>query len=395
MNQKQTLTTVRVIVLIATLTQICTDIYTPSLPAIAHDLHTTLGQLQMTMALFMAGVAITNLIYGPLSEGIGRRYTLMIGISIALVGTLICLNSHSILALQFGRFIQGCGLGACNSLWRSIFRDTYSGAELVRVSAYLVNLLILSVILAPFIGGYFQQYLGWHATFVFLFCWMILVLLIVTKLFKETSQHHGAHRLNINFVKKSYRELLTNRRFMSFCGMIFFTYGGLFAWLTSGSVVMIHGIGITPVMFGYLMIFSGLATAVGGFVNAKLTNLISLNLIVILGLGMMVLSGVLIMLSMFIMGLNIYVVLVPTLLFVIGSTFIFMNCFAMAFEDVGHIAGYAGSLYASIQLLGGTVFASLLGHLSTNSPIPMASMFIASGVLAGGIYAYSHKYVSN
>ncbi len=256
------------------------------------------------------------------------------------------------------------------------------------MSAYLLNIAILSLVLAPFVGGYFQQYLGWHATFIFLFCWMILILFIVIKYFKETSQHHGKHQLNLRFVKKSYRELLTNYRFMSFCGMIFFAYGGLFAWLTSGSIIMIHGIGITPVMFGYLMIFSGLATGAGGLINAKLTHLISLNLILLIGLGMMILSGMLIILGVLIIGLNIYIILVPTLLFIVGSTFIFMNGFLLAFENVGHIAGYAGSLYASIQLLGGTVFASLLGHINTNSPIPMASMFIASGVLAGGIYLY-------
>ena len=92
-------------------------------------------------------------IYGPLSESVGRGYTLLIGI--AIVGMIICFNSQSIHSLQIGRFVQGCGLGAANCLWR--------------FSSYLVNLIILSILLAPFLGA-LQQYIGWHANFVFLLC---------------------------------------------------------------------------------------------------------------------------------------------------------------------------------------------------------------------------------
>ncbi|MDF1759019.1 MAG: multidrug effflux MFS transporter [Coxiellaceae bacterium] len=393
MTSKNTLITLAIIVLVATLPQISNDIYTPSLPAIAHTLKTTLGQSQLTMALFMLGVAITNLIYGPLSEGIGRRYTLITGLIIAGIGTIICITSPSIGLLQFGRFIQGCGLGACNALWRSIFRDNYSGKELARMSSFLLNFVILAMMLAPFIGGYMQQYLGWRATFILLFCWIFIVLFVVFKSYKESNTHHGAHRLKLKFIGKSYLEILTNRSFMAFAAINFFSYGGLFSWLTSGSMIFIKGIGITPVAFGYLMLSSGIATALGGLLNAQLLKRTSLNKLIIIGLCLMILSGLLIITGVACFGVNIVVVLIPTFIFITGSTLIFMNGFALAFESVGHIAGYAGAIYACIQLLGGAIFASVLSHLNTPSPIPMAIMFCISGLLSGSIFWLRHTSV--
>ena len=393
MHKKQTVILLSVIILIATLTQICTDMYTPSLPAIASDLKTSLGHAQLTMTYFMAGIAITTIIYGPLSEGIGRRKTIMLGIGIALIGSVLCILATNIYSLQVGRLVQGCGLGACNALWRTIFKDTYSSKEdMARVGSYVVNIFTLSIIAAPFLGGYFQQYLSWRYTFMFLLIWMLMVLGFLIFSFTETSQYHGKHRLNLNFFFKAYRELLSNRNFMSFSIMVFFTYGGLFAWLTAGPVILIHGIGITPVHYGYLIIIPGLMVALGGIVNAKLTKKITLPSIIKLALVMMVLSGICLLAAYYTIGLNIYMIIIPAMIFIFGSTFMFMNGFAMAFEDVAHIGGYAGSLYACIQLLGGVFFSSILGHLSTNSPVPLGLMFMASGVCAWFVYqAFASK----
>ena len=383
------------IVLVATLTQICTDIYTPSIPAIAHHLGTTIGQTQLTMTYFIAGVAFTNLIYGPLSEGIGRRWTLIIGISIAIIGTLLCLVSTNIHMLQAGRLIQGCGLGATAGLWRSIFRDTYSTEELAHKASFLTTFLIMSVILAPFLGGYFEQYLGWHATFIFLLCWMVFILLLILFKFEESNQHHGRHRLNLKFVYQSYRELLTHRLFIAYSVMIFLTFGGLFAWITAGPAILIHGVGIQPVYYGYLMLITGIATGLATMLNTKLLKRFSLHTIIVMGLLLMSLSGIALFIAYYSIGLYGAVVVIPAAVFVFGASFLFMNCFALAFANVGHIAGYAGALYACIQLLGGMIFSGILGHLNTSTPVPMAIMFSVSGIGAGLIYFIAGRHKNN
>lgn len=381
-NFKQYRVVLLIVLLIGTLVQITTDIYTPSLPAIAQALNADLGQSQWTMTFFIIGVTVTNLIYGPLSEVIGRRWTLMIGILIAVVGTAICVFAHSIHSFQLGRLIQGCGLGACAALWRTVFRDTFSGAALARAGSYLVNGIVLSVTLAPFVGGYFEHYLGWRATFGFLFLWQLMAVALIFFFFKESSVHHGMHRLKLSFFVKAYAELLTNNAFMVYSVLVFFAFGGLFAWLTAGPIVLIHGLNASPLLFGYLMLTTGAAMAAGAVINRRLTKKRSLPQVLNIGCTIMLAAGVVLLLQQFLFAPTIIGIMLPAACFVLGSTLVFPNSFALAFEKVGHIAGYAGSLYTSIQQLGGVVFSAILGHLSTSSPLPMALMFIASGVLA-------------
>ncbi len=383
--------TLLVILLVGTLTQIATDIYTPSLPAISQALHTTLGAVQLTMTWFILGVALTGLFYGPLSEVIGRRWAIIIGTVIAIIGSVVCLFAKDIMWLQIGRLIQGLGLGAASALWRSIFRDTYSGETMAKMASYLTNVIILSVIAAPFIGGYIEQYANWRVTFIVLLAWMIVVLFIVAFFFKETGQHYGKHRFSVKFLLSAYRELLLSRLFMGMCFCVLLTYGGLFTWITAGPVVLIHGAHISPVLFGYLSIFVGAAYSIGGTVNGKLVKKFGMTKMLISGWTLMLIAGLLTLLGKVIFGINVYVVLIPALLFLIGSTFIFANAVAAAFTPFGHIAGYAGSLYSSIQLLGGVIFTALLSHFNTSSQLPMGWMFVASGAFAMAVFVVIAK----
>ncbi len=383
---KKNNTLLLILLLMGTLTQISADIYTPSLAAIAHAFHATLGQVQLTMTWFIFGVAITGLIYGPLSEGIGRRSTIMIGLVIALIGTVFCLVAKNIIWLQMGRLIQGLGLGATSALWRSIFRDAYSGEEMARVASFLTNMIVVSVILAPFLGGYIQQYAGWHFVFIVLFMWIAFVLLTVVFLFKETGTHHGKHRLNAMFMFQAYRELLTSRLFMGMSISVLLTYGGLFTWITAGPIILIHGAKISPVVFGYLCILIGFSYVLGSTINSRCIKKEGIHFMLKVGWLIMFLAGLLTLLGYFIAGINVYVVLLPAFFFVLGTTFVFANAIAVAFTPFGHIAGYCGSLYSCIQLLGGVLFTALSSYFNTNSQLPMAWMFMASGLLAWVVF---------
>src|SRR5262245_49447650 len=115
-----------IILLIACMGQVASDIYTPSFVAIADSLHIRLIEVQLSMSIYMLGLALSQLVYGPLSEAFGRRLPLLAGLMILCLGGLICLFSFSIDQLILGRLIQGLGAGACIVLWRSIFKDVYS-----------------------------------------------------------------------------------------------------------------------------------------------------------------------------------------------------------------------------------------------------------------------------
>ena len=154
------------------------DLYTPSLPAIANALNVKVNAAQLTLSVFIFAVAISQFIYGILSDALGRKIILLAGILISLVGCILCMMANSIEALLIGRFIQGFGARACTSQWRAIFRDVYQGEMLAKMGAYLGNFLVFTVVAAPFLGGYLQNFFCWEANFFLTLCTLILLLMV-------------------------------------------------------------------------------------------------------------------------------------------------------------------------------------------------------------------------
>jgi len=204
------------------------------------------------------------------SDGIGRKLPLTIGISIMAAGSFTCVFASNIDILILGRFIQGCGAGACAALWRTVFRDVFTGEELAKYVSKLVIFVMFIVPAAPALGGYLQHYFDWRASFVFMSVYALIALISIIYGFKETSQHHHAEKLCLSYMINTFRQLLTSRIFMGVTVCTFLSYGAFFAWFTAGPVLLIHVVGISPVTFG-LMTFlgGGFAYGLAGWLNSK------------------------------------------------------------------------------------------------------------------------------
>ncbi len=372
-----------ILILVGCLSQISSDIYTPSVPAIAHHFSTSMSNVQLSMAIYMLGIALSLFFYGPISDGIGRRKPLIVGLFIMLAGTVVCLFATSATMLLIGRFIQGCGAGAGTGLWRSIFRDIFKGDQLAKYGSYFTMVLIAVIPGAPALGGYLQQYLGWQANFVFLLIYAGIAVTMVVVKFKESSTHHHPDRLKKEFVKKSFKELFTSRVFMGYSLCVFLTYGAFFSWFAIGPVLLIHQVGISPVAFGWINLVGGsLAMMLGGFINSRLVERVGAKNMLQLGWLIMVAAGVLMLLLKFIVGVNAVAIVIPLILFYLGTTLIWPNAFAGAMSPFGHIAGYAGAMYSVLQIGGGAALGLVASHVSAVNQLPMAIIFIVAPLLA-------------
>jgi Bcr/CflA subfamily drug resistance transporter len=371
-----------VIILAVCLTQFASDIYAPSLPHIATALSTRIDLVQWSMAIYMLGVALSQLIYGPLSEGVGRKGPLLIGLTVMLGGTLLCLFAPTIDLLILGRLVQGLGAGACAALWRSIFRDIFSGAELAKYGSYLTILVTFIVPAAPALGGYLQEYFGWRANFLFMTIYALVALLAIATGFQETNVHHHKERLKLSYVCKTFGELLTSRLFMGVTLCTFFSYGAFFAWFVTGPVLLIEKAGITPVAFGWITLLGGgSAYALAGFVNGKVVKRFGPASMMRTGWSIMILSGLLMLIGCLI-EINVWAIAVPITLFYFGSTLIWPNAFAMAFTPFGKIAGYTGALYGFMQVGGAASMGGVMSFLPTETQLPLALVIVAASTLS-------------
>lgn len=376
-----------VIILAVCLTQFASDIYAPSLPSIATSLNSSIGLVQWSMAIYMLGVALSQLIYGPISEGIGRKTPLVIGLIIMLVGSVICVFSPNINMLITGRFIQGCGAGACAALWRSVFRDVFTGEELAKYGSYFVIFVTFIVPAAPALGGYLQHYFGWRSTFIFMTVYGIVALSAILYGFSETSQHHHTDRLQWPYITSTFRRLLTSRIFMGVTLCIFLGYGAFFAWFTAGPVILIHQLGMTPVAFGWFtFIGGGAAYALAGWINGRVVSRFGIPNMMRTGWVIMFISGAFMLLGKIFFGLTTWGVVIPIIIFYFGSTLMWPNAFATAFTPFGDIAGYAGALYGFMQVCGAAVISGIVAHLPSTNQIPLALIIMITSVLAWLIY---------
>jgi Bcr/CflA subfamily drug resistance transporter len=363
--------------------QIASDIYSPSISFIASSLKTSISMVQSSMAIYMFGLAVSQLFYGPLSEGLGRKNTLIIGLLIFLSGHFVSLFSPTIGVLIAGRFIQGCGAGACSALWRSIFRDTFEGAELAKYGSYFSILVTFMVPAAPAVGGYLQAYFGWRSNFIFLALYTICTLLMVCCLFKESNIHRHISKLNTTFIVNSYKELLFSPIFMGYTLCTFLCYGAFFSWFSVGPVLLIEHIGISPIHFGWITLFGGgIFTALSSWIYGRTVTPFGTHFMLRSGLTIMMISGALLILGKYFLGLTLWDIVLPLLLFYFGVTFIWPSVFANAFKPFGKTAGVAGAAYGFMQISGAATIGALVSYLPHQNQIPLGIIFIVCAALA-------------
>lgn len=388
MNQKAALfSLLSSMLLVASLTGITSDIYTPAFLAIKHDLSTSIDQVQRSMAIFMMGVSFSQLVYGPISEGIGRRLPLLIGLSIMFIGSIVCVLSSTINFLLLGRLIQGIGAGACACLWRSIFRDSFDSTQMAKYGAYLGITMTFVVAGTPAVGGYLQEFFGWRSIFLFLIVYSLITFLIVFFLLKETSRHYHKNQLHFSFIKYACRLLLLSPTFMGYTLCTFLTYGAFFSWFVVGPVLLIDTIGMNPVTFGWMnLILGGVSMVIAGIFNGKMIGRLGKNYMLRLGWGIVFFSGLLMLFLKILNGLTVFSLIFPIFIFFFGVTLIWPNAFSGAFAPFGKVAGYAGAFYSFMQIGGGALIGWLSSFFPTSSQCPLAFLFLFVSTVAWIIF---------
>lgn len=357
-----------IVILAACLTQLAADLYLPSIPAIALDMDTSLRYVQWTMVSYIFGAAISQLFYGPLSEGIGRKIPIMMGMAIMLIGSVLSWFASDINMLVFSRFIQGTGAGACAALWRSVTRDVLSGAQLAKYGAYLSIIITFIVPAAPALGGYLHVNFGWKSNFTFMMFYSIVALILLGFGYTETSVNHSTEKLKFAYVKKTFKMLLINPVFMGVTACTFLSYGALFATITLSPIFLIHHLEIDPVQYGWLsFVGTGSAYILSSWINGRWVERFGMANMMRFGMGVMMVASIMLMISNHLVGMNIWTVALPIFVFYFGVTFIWSNAFALAFTPFGHIAGYAGALYGFMQICGGAAICGIASFLPDSS----------------------------
>ena len=262
MLKPDTLALTVVLAMLTALGPLSTDMYLPSLPAIAAGLGASTGQAQMTLSAFLLGFAAGQFFYGPISDRVGRRPVLLFGLGLFTLASLICALSPNIETLIGARFLQALGASGPIVLGRAIVRDFYEGARAGRELSRMGTIMGVVPALAPILGGLIAQFSHWRMTFgVMILCGAGLAATVLLRL-PESIRRRSEQPVSFLSILRGFRVLLGHPGYRTYVGLSMLTYGGLFAFI-SGSSFVLQGIyRLSELAFAF-----SFATVVVGFIG--------------------------------------------------------------------------------------------------------------------------------
>lgn len=263
----------RVVVLLALLLgiqPITSDLYLPTLPAIASEFSASPSQTRLTLTVLLLVFGFSQLIWGPLSDRFGRRPVLLLGLGAYLVAAIGSMLAPSMALLVLWRALQGAAMGASVMCARAIVRDLYQPLEGARVmSRAFTGLGFIACVCAP-IGGLLADLIHWRAALAALAAFGAATLMLVVWQYVETAPRRNPAALSPAVLFGTWRGILANPTFLAFTALSSATYCGLFTLLATSSFVFIGGGGMSRTGYGLLMLTTALAYIVGTFVCRRL-----------------------------------------------------------------------------------------------------------------------------
>lgn len=384
------------LLLIVCASRISSDIYSPCIPAMAQDLRSNIDMVQFSMSIYMLGVSLSQLIYGPISEGIGRRIPILFGLSVMSAGSIINIYAPSIEAIIFGRLIEGLGAGACSSLWRAIARDHFSGKELAQTMSNLVVFIIFVVPAAPVLGGYLEELIGWRANFIFMASYTFIALILCFFNLEESNKHLDKQKLKPRYIMDNFLYMLKSRTFMQMTLAIFMTYGAFFTWFLVSPALMIKKLGISPSNYGWFnFIGVGGAFFISSLINSRLVSKLGIRAMMRIGWSITTFAGASMLLSYLAFGVCFWALLIPMMMFACGATFVFPNAFAASFAPFGDRAGYAAAIYGSMQIGGAALFGFIISFLPDENQLYMSMIMFSACLSAWLLFETAPKLIKD
>lgn len=353
------------------------DMYLPSFPSIVADLHTDAGAVQRTLAMFFVGLALGQLLYGPLSDRFGRKPPLYVGFALYAGASAFCAFAPNIHALQWGRFVQALGGCAGMVITRALIRDRCDPRGTARAMSMIILVMGLAPILAPQLGVLILRWFDWRIVFGLLTLFGLVSLLVIRFGIDETLDRRTTPRLQFSTIRCNYGALLRDRHFLAFslCGGL--GSAGMFAYIAGSPFVFMALHGVSTTTYGWIFGANAFGLIAASQINARLLAYHPPEKILACSVYVPALLGLLLlMLKLF--GAVTLPMLLPILFFGISSLgFSTPNSAALALQHQGTRAGAASALMGALQLSLATLSSTAISAWVTQDELPLASMLAA------------------
>ena len=357
------------------------DMYLPSFPGIATDLATSASLVQTSLTACLLGLAIGQLVIGPISDAQGRRKPLLIATSLFALASILCAFAPNITILIGARFFQGFTASAGVVLSRAVVRDVFSGRELTKFYSLLMVINAVAPMAAPMAGGAILSFEGtsWKSIFIFLGLIGIAIVVIVALNLKETLPYEKRIPSSISASIKTMGNLLKDRSFIGYALVVGFIHGGSFAYVSGTPFIYQDIYGVSPQVFSVLFGINGLAIITGSFIIGRFSGYTSEIILLQIGVVVNIITTFSLLIITIIEGpLFMLVFLIFIYMITMGITI--TSTFTLGMAKQGHRAGSASAVLGMLPLLLGSIFAPLAG-INEASAIPMGAIIFMTSLI--------------
>ena len=363
------------------------DMYLPALPEVTRSLGAPAATVQLTLTACLAGMALGQIVVGPMSDKWGRRRPLLAGLAVYVVATALCAVAPNVELLVAFRLVQGLAGAAGIVIARAVVRDLYDGVAMARFFSTLMLISGVAPVVAPLIGGQILRVTDWRGVFVVLVVVGVVLGVVVWARLPETLPVEERHAGGVGDTLRAMRGLLADRAFTGYMLAGGFAFASLFAYVAASPFVMQEIYGASAQTFSLLFGLNSIGLVVVGQINGKiLVGRVRLDRV--LGLGLVVViaaATVLLLMSLGVFG-EVGLGPVAATLFVLMSAMglSLPNTQALALMRVKKSAGSASALLGTSSFLIGAVASPLVGIAGEDTAVPMAVVQLAAAVVALG-----------
>lgn len=367
------------------------DMYLPAMPVIAQDLGASVSASQATLMAFFISFGVSQLVYGPATDVMGRKPPLYFGLVVFALASVGCAMSPSINLLIGMRFIQGIGAAAVMSIPRAVIRDCYTGNEATRLMSTIMRIIAVSPMFAPLLGSAVIVPFGWRAVFIAVALATGLGFLMARFALPETLKPENRTPFRFDRMLHAFGVLLRDTHYMGLTLIGGMGMGSFFAFLATSSFLYMDYYGLTS--FQYSLAFA--VNAFGFFAASQLAANMEAKFGVMKVIRWAVGGYCTFACGLFVLvmsGLDSFPVLVAGLF----CTYAFLGLvlptsMVLALEDHGPIAGTAAALGGTLQMVVGAIAIAIVSAVFDNTPVPLVSAVALCALIAVGLSRFALK----
>lgn len=372
---------ISVLALMSAIAPLATDMYLPTFPRLAADLGTTASNVQLTLTAFLVGLAVGQLVFGPLSDSWGRRRLLLGGTAVCALATLACAVAPDVWVFIAARFVMGFAGGAGVVLSLAVVIDRTTGDRAARLFSVMMAIQGLAPIVAPLLGGTLAAAVGWRGIFWVLTGVTSVMFLGVLTTIPETlpAERRGAG--GIASMARDLGSVLRRRRYVGYLLGYALAFAALFAYI-SGSPFVLQGVlGLSQAQYTLAFAVNAVGLAAASVLNVRLVGRYTPRRLALGGVTALVGCSA-ILLVVVLAGAPRWPVLAVLFASVFSVGFVLGNGSALAVKEVPDIAGTGSALLGALQYGLGAAVSPLVGA----NPVTMATLMLSAGVLALASY---------